>query len=166
MMNKTQVFEVTDSSRLARVLRRINIDPILFLGILLLSAAGLAILYSAGDGSIALVKAQLIRLGLAFLVMFVVAQIPQRQLYLWSPWFFALGIVLLVLVLTAGDVGKGAQRWLDLYVIKFQPSEMMKLITPMMLAWYLSEKPLPPEAPLATSLAQSIIVTLWPRSLR
>ena len=144
MMNKTQVFEVTDSSRLARVLRRINIDPILFLGILLLSAAGLAILYSAGDGSIALVKAQLIRLGLAFLVMFVVAQIPQRQLYLWSPWFFALGIVLLVLVLTAGDVGKGAQRWLDLYVIKFQPSEMMKLITPMMLAWYLSEKPLPP----------------------
>ena len=144
MMNKTQVFEVSYDSRLARALRVINIDPILFLGILLLSAAGLGILYSAGDGSIALVKAQLVRLGLAFLVMVVVAQIPQRQLYLWAPWFFVLGIILLVLVLTAGDVGKGAQRWLDLYVIKFQPSEMMKLITPMMLAWYLSEKPLPP----------------------
>lgn len=144
MMNKTQVFEVSYDSRLARALRVINIDPILFLGILLLSAAGLGILYSAGDGSIALVKAQLVRLGLAFLVMVVVAQIPQRQLYLWAPWFFVLGVILLVLVLTAGDVGKGAQRWLDLYVIKFQPSEMMKLITPMMLAWYLSEKPLPP----------------------
>ena len=76
--------------------------------------------------------------------MVVVAQIPQRQLYLWAPWFFGLGVVLLVLVLTSGDVGGGAQRWLNLYFIKFQPSEMMKLITPMMLAWYLSEKPLPP----------------------
>ena len=144
MMNRTQVFEVSYNSRLASALRMINIDPVLFLGIFLLSAAGLGILYSAGDGSIVLVKAQLLRLGLAFLVMFVVAQIPQRQLYLWSPWFFALGVILLVLVITSGDVGKGAQRWLDLYFIKFQPSEMMKLITPMMLAWYLSEKSLPP----------------------
>lgn len=144
MMNKTQVFEVRDNSRIARILRVINLDPVLFLGLVLLTAAGLGILYSAGDGSIALVRAQLIRLGLAFFVMVVVAQIPQRQLYLWAPWFFGLGVVLLVLVLTSGDVGGGAQRWLNLYFIKFQPSEMMKLITPMMLAWYLSEKPLPP----------------------
>jgi len=135
MMNRTQVFEVSYNSRLESDLRMINIDPVLFLGIFLLSVAGLGILYSAGDGSSVLVKAQLLRLGLAFLVMFVVAQIPQRQLYLWSPWFFALGVILLVLVITSGDVGKGAQRWLDLYFIKFQPSEMMKLITPMMLAW-------------------------------
>ena len=98
MMNKTQVFEVRDNSRIARILRVINLDPVLFLGLVLLTAAGLGILYSAGDGSIALVRAQLIRLGLAFFVMVVVAQIPQRQLYLWAPWFFVLGIVLLVLV--------------------------------------------------------------------
>jgi rod shape determining protein RodA len=162
MMNKTQVFEVSYNSRLARILSAINLDPVLFLGLLLLTVAGLGILYSAGDGSIALVRAQLIRLGLAFLVMVVVAQIPQRQLYLWSPWFFALGIILLVLVLTAGDVGKGAQRWLDLYVIKFQPSEMMKLITPMMLAWYLSERPLPPTA---KSLLISAILVILPTVL-
>ena len=158
MMNKTQVFEVSYNSRLARALRFINIDPILFLGILLLSAAGLGILYSAGDGSIELVQKQVVRLSLAFLVMFVVAQIPQRQLYLWSPWFFALGIILLVLVLAAGDVGKGAQRWLDLYVVKFQPSEMMKLITPMMLAWYLSERQLPPR--LKSLLISAVLVIL------
>ncbi|MDH3343446.1 MAG: FtsW/RodA/SpoVE family cell cycle protein, partial [Gammaproteobacteria bacterium] len=158
MMNKTQVFEVSYNSRLARALRFINIDPILFLGILLLSAAGLGILYSAGDGSIELVQKQVVRLSLAFLVMFVVAQIPQRQLYLWSPWFFALGIILLVLVLAAGDVGKGAQRWLDLYVVKFQPSEMMKLITPMMLAWYLSERQLPPR--LKSLLISAVLVVL------
>ncbi|MCK5002101.1 MAG: rod shape-determining protein RodA [Gammaproteobacteria bacterium] len=161
-MNKTQVFEVSYNSRLARALRVINIDPILFLGIFLLTAAGLGILYSAGDGSIALVRAQLVRLGLAFFVMVVVAQIPQRQLYLWAPWFFALGIILLILVLTSGDVGKGAQRWLDLYVIKFQPSEMMKLITPMMLAWYLSERPLPPTA---KSLLISAVLVIVPTVL-
>ena len=162
MMNKTQVFEVSYNSRLARALRVINIDPILFLGILLLSVAGVGILYSAGDGSIELAQKQLVRLGLAFLVMFVVAQIPQRQLYFWAPWLFALGIILLILVLTAGDIGKGAQRWLDLYVIKFQPSEMMKLITPMMLAWYLSERPLPPKF---KSLIISAVLVIVPTVL-
>ena len=69
--------------------------------------------------------------------------------------------MLLILVLAAGDVGKGAQRWLDLYVIKFQPSEMMKLITPMMLAWYLSEKPLPPTVkPLLISAILVIMPTV------
>jgi len=157
-MDKSQVFEAGDNSRVARALRMINIDPILFLGLLLLTAAGLAILYSAGDGSIALVKAQLLRLGIAFMVMVVVAQIPQHQFYLWAPWFFVLGIVLLVLVITAGDMGGGAQRWLDLYFVKFQPSEMMKLITPMMLAWYLSEKTLPPR--LKPLLISAILVAV------
>jgi rod shape determining protein RodA len=143
-MDRAQVFDTDYQSRLAAILRAINIDPILFVALLLLTTAGLGILYSAGDGSIELVQKQGVRLGLAFLVMVLVAQIPQHQLYLWTPWFFALGIVLLVLVIMAGDVGKGAQRWLSLYVIKFQPSEMMKLVTPMMLAWYLSERPLPP----------------------
>ncbi|MFC1588969.1 rod shape-determining protein RodA [Pseudomonadota bacterium] len=160
-MARSQVLEAGYNSRVARILRAINLDPVLFLGLLLLTAAGLGILYSAGDGSIALVKAQLVRLGLAFLVMVIVAQIPQHQFYLWAPWFFALGIVLLILTITAGDVGKGAQRWLDLYVIKFQPSEMMKLITPMMLAWYLSEKPLPPTAkPLLVAAVLVIMPTL------
>lgn len=143
-MDRTQIFDNDYQSRLASILRVINIDPVLFLALLLLTAAGLGILYSASDGSIEVVQKQGVRLALAFLVMILVAQIPQHQLYLWTPWFFALGIVLLILVLMAGEVGKGAQRWLSLYVVRFQPSEMMKLVTPMMLAWYLSEKPLPP----------------------
>jgi len=158
MLNKTQVFEVNYDSHLARALRVINIDPVLFLGIFLLSGIGMGILYSAGDGSIELVQKQVVRMSLAFLVMLVVAQISQRQLYFWAPWFFALGIILLMLVLAAGDVGKGAQRWLDLYVVKFQPSEMMKLITPMMLAWYLSERPMPPGA--KSLLISAILVVL------
>lgn len=162
MMNKTQVFEANYDSRVARILRAINLDPLLFLGLVLLTMAGLGILYSAGDSSIELIQKQVLRLGLAFMIMVIVAQIPQQQLYLWAPWFFVLGIVLLILVLTAGDVGKGAQRWLDLYVIKFQPSEMMKLITPMAVAWYLSERPLPPGA---KSLLVAAVLVIMPTVL-
>ena len=68
-MARSQVLEAGYNSRVARILRAINLDPILFLGLVLLTVAGLGILYSAGDGSISLVKAQLVRLGLAFLVI-------------------------------------------------------------------------------------------------
>jgi len=158
----TQFFESDYQSRTSRFLQYLHIDPILLTGMLLLMAAGLGILYSASDGSIEVVQRQVIRLSIAFAVMFFVAQIPQHTLYLWAPWFFALGIVLLVLVLLAGDVGKGAQRWLNLYVIRFQPSEMMKLLTPMMLAWYLCEKPFPPKV---TSLIISLGLVILPTML-
>ena len=160
--SSTQFFESDYHSRTARFLQALHIDPVLLAGLLLLMAAGLGILYSASDSSIELVQRQVIRLALAFAVMFFVAQIPQHQLYHWAPWFFALGIILLILVLVAGDVGKGAQRWLNLYVIRFQPSEMMKLVTPMMLAWYLCEKPFPPKV---GALIISLLLVILPTML-
>ena len=158
----TQFFESDYQGRTSRLLQFLHIDPVLLAALLLLMAAGLGILYSASDGSIEVVQRQVIRLSIAFVVMFVVAQIPQHTLYLWAPWFFAFGIVLLILVLLAGDVGKGAQRWLNLYVIRFQPSEMMKLVTPMMLAWYLCEKPFPPKV---SSLFISLLLVIVPTML-
>lgn len=160
--NSVQFFDSDYQSKTSRFLQFLHIDPILLLGLLLLMLAGLGILYSASDGSIEVVQRQLVRLSLAFVVMFLVAQIPQQQLYVWAPWFFALGIILLVLVLVAGDVGKGAQRWLDLYVIRFQPSEMMKLVSPMMIAWYLSEKPFPPKF---GALLISLVLVILPTAL-
>ena len=157
-MNSTEIFDAGYQSRLSRILRAIHVDPVLMLAIFLLMAAGLGILYSAGDGSIELVQKQGVRLTLALLVMLFVAQIPQHQLYIWTPWLFVLGLVLLFMVWMAGDVGKGAQRWLNLYVVRFQPSEMMKLVTPMMLAWYLSERPLPPG--LKSLFISSVLVIL------
>jgi len=127
-----------------RLMQLLHLDPILLLGIGLLMLAGLGVLYSAGDQSLALINRQLTRISLALIVMLIVAQIPSSTLRFWSPWMYALGVILLVLVLVAGDIGKGAQRWLDLGFIRFQPSEMMKLVTPMMVAWYFAEKPLPP----------------------
>jgi len=127
-----------------RILNILHMDALLLFGILLLTITGLAVLYSAGDQSMALINRQTTRLMLAFTVMLILAHIPSTTLRFWSPWIYGLGVILLVMVLVAGDIGKGAQRWLDLGFIRFQPSEMMKLATPMMVAWFLSERHLPP----------------------
>jgi len=127
-----------------RVMRVLHLDHVLLFGIGALLMVGLIVLYSAGDESTALIHRQLTRIGLALVVMLIVAQIPSSSMRFWSPWMYIVGVILLVLVLVMGDVGKGAQRWLDLGFIRFQPSEMMKLVTPMMIAWYFAEKPLPP----------------------
>ncbi|NTS78418.1 rod shape-determining protein RodA [Catenovulum sp. SM1970] len=105
---------------------------------------GVAVIYSAGGGDTGLIIRQLTRLGLAIVVMLVVAQIPPAFYQRWAVPLFALGCGMLVAVLLFGHVGKGAQRWLDIGVTKFQPSEIMKLAVPIMLAWFISRKPLPP----------------------
>ena len=125
----------------------LHIDATLLLGLLLTSVFGLSILYSASGQSESLLIRQCVRLGAAFLAMIVIAQLRPQWLQRWTPWLYGGGIILLTAVLVAGDVGKGAQRWLDLGVVRFQPSEMMKLAVPMMVAWYLSEKRLPPTWP-------------------
>ena len=157
MPNKYQ-FDAAYQSRFGRILQIVRIDPVLLLGLLMLTLAGLGILYSAGDQSAVLMQKQIVRLSIAFLVMLVVAQISPHQLYLWTPWVFVVGVVLLLMVFFAGEVGKGAQRWLKIGV-RFQPSEIMKLATPLMLAWYLSERPLPPGL---RSLVISTILVLVP----
>jgi rod shape determining protein RodA len=63
---------------------------------------------------------------------------------MWTPWVFFLGVALLVAVAVEGEIGKGAQRWLDLGVVRFQPSELLKLAVPMMVAWFMHDRPLPP----------------------
>ena len=117
----------------------LHIDPPLLLGLLLLSGISLFVLYSASGQNIDLVWRQVVRLGVGFTVMFAIAQLNPAPLKRWAPWIFAIGLGLLVAVLVAGEIGKGAQRWLDLGVFRFQPSEVMTLAMPMMVAWYLSE---------------------------
>lgn len=128
----------------ARVMQRLHIDGPLLLGLLGLCVLGLFVLYSAGGQNEQLLFKQGVRLSVAFVAMVVMAQIPPSLLRDWSPWLFVLGMVLLVLVLALGHVGKGAQRWLDLGFMRFQPSEIMKLAVPMAVAWYLHSRPLPP----------------------
>ncbi|MDQ2995399.1 MAG: rod shape-determining protein RodA [Pseudomonadota bacterium] len=112
--------------------------------VIALVGVGLIILYSAGNQSTAFLSNQLLRLGIAFIIMIVFAQIPPRKYYKAIPYIFVLGLGLLVTADIIGHIGKGAQRWLSLGVVRFQPSEIMKLAAPMMIAWYLHDKVLPP----------------------
>ena len=129
----------------ARIMRRLNIDGQLLGGLLLICGLGLVVLYSAVGEDMDLLLQQCVRLSVAIAGMFVVAQLPPDVLRRWTPWGYGAGLVLLILVLTFGEVGQGAKRWLDLG-IRFQPSEIMKLAVPMMAAWYLHDRQLPPRA--------------------
>jgi rod shape determining protein RodA len=125
---------------------RLHLDGPLLIGILVLGAYGLLVLFSATEQDPGKEEAQMLRLALALIGMLVVAQIPPKILRGWSVPLYLIGVLMLVAVLLVGDVGKGAQRWLDLGVLRFQPSELLKLAVPMMLAWFLSGRPLPPGA--------------------
>jgi rod shape determining protein RodA len=127
----------------ALLMRRLNLDGPLLGGLLLICGFGLVVLYSAVGANTDLWIQQCIRLGVALVAMFLVAQLPPDLMRRWTPWGYLAGLTLLIMVLLLGEVGKGAQRWLDIG-IRFQPSEIMKLAVPMMAAWYLHDRQLPP----------------------
>lgn len=114
----------------------IHIDFVLFSFLLLLCAAGLFILYSASQQNPRAVELQMIRFMLAFGVMFVIAQISPATLQRYAPLLYMVGLILLIVVLIIGHIGKGAQRWLNLGFFHLQPAEIMKLAIPLFLAWY------------------------------
>ena len=129
---------------LTLALRAIHIDALLLFGLLVLLGVGLMILFSAGDQNISLVIRQLIRVGAAFLVLIILANIHPDRMRDLAYWIYALGLLLLIAVLVVGDEGKGAQRWLNLGIVRFQPSELMKIAVPLLVAAYIAERPLPP----------------------
>ncbi len=148
------------------MLRRLHLDGMLFAGIAAVLVVGLAALYSAVGQNGDLVVSQLIRMMAALAGMLIMAQVEPGFLRRTSPWVYGLGLVLLGLVLITGDVGKGAQRWLNIGV-RFQPSEIMKIGLPMMLAWLLHERPLPPSfgmvaAALGLTLIPVAMIALQP----
>ena len=128
----------------SRLLRDLKLDGPLLLLLVSICGIGLVVLYSAAGGGSSLLLRQGIRLAAGFLALIVIAQIPPRYLRMWAPWLFLTSCALLCAVLVTGDVGKGARRWLDLGFVRFQPSELAKLTLPLMIAWYLHDRPLPP----------------------
>ncbi len=131
----------------APLLGRLVIDIPLLLTLVAVVAFGFVVLYSAVGADLSLVVRQAMRSALAFAAFFVLAQIPPRYLKLWTPWLYFIVLGLLFAVMVEGEIGKGAQRWLDLGIVRFQPSELMKLAAPMMVAWYLHDRTLPPTLP-------------------
>jgi rod shape determining protein RodA len=128
----------------ARVLLELRIDGPLVIGLSLIAVYGLVVLYSASGQSMPTVMRTVARLVLGVVAMLLLARVNPNFLRRSTPWLYAAGCGLLVIVAAIGHIGMGAQRWLDLGIFRFQPSELMKLAVPMMCAWYLHERPLPP----------------------
>jgi rod shape determining protein RodA len=126
------------------LLTKLHIDAPLMAGIFVVIAFGLMILYSASGANEHQLEAQIIRLFIALFTLFVFAWIPPRVYQKWTPFIFIAGLVLLIAVIFMGEMGKGAQRWLNFGGVRFQPSEIMKLSVPMMLAWYFNDREMPP----------------------
>ncbi|RKZ36284.1 MAG: rod shape-determining protein RodA, partial [Gammaproteobacteria bacterium] len=143
-------------------LARFYLDGPLVTALILLSGVGLVVLYSAGGQDIQLLARQGVRLAMAFVAMLVVAQIGPQRLLHWTPWLYAAGLVLLLVVLAVGDIGKGAQRWLRIGAFNFQPSELVKVTVPMMIAYYFADRSLPPRLP---RLLVAIVLVLVPTLL-
>ena len=141
--------------RTPTLLYRLHIDAPLLGGVLVMAALGLVVLYSAADQSIDVVIKQAMRILLGLTCMVAIAQVPPRRLARWAPLLYVLGTLLLMLVLAIGQ-GRGATRWLDFGVIRFQPSEIMKLAVPLTVAGFMSDKVLPPQ--MRTTIAALVLV--------
>jgi|TARA_R110000822_G_scaffold82153_13_gene194509 rod shape determining protein RodA len=130
--------------------------------LLILSGFGMVMLYSASGHDLGAVSAQAKRLGLGFVLMILVAQAPPEWYRSGAGWLYGGTVLMLVLVLLLGDSAKGAQRWLDLGVMRFQPSELMKLAMPLAIAAYLHQRTLPPQI---GSMLVSIVLIAVPTGL-
>ena len=124
--------------------QRLHIDLPLLLLLLLLTIAGLFVLYSASGKDMGTVIRQGRFFLIAYVVMFIIAQFDLERIKRWAPPAYVAGVILLILVPIIGVGAKGAQRWLSLGGFRFQPSEIMKVVLPMAVAWYFSKRALPP----------------------
>ncbi|MFW6092996.1 MAG: rod shape-determining protein RodA [Pseudomonadota bacterium] len=126
-------------------LRQVHLDPLLLVGIMAVLGLGLVVLYSAVDRNVTLWTNQVTRLGAALVTLLLAAQVHPRTYLRWSPALYGVGLVMLGLVLVMGVTVNGSRRWLDLPGLpRFQPSEVMKLAVPLMVAWYFHDRALPP----------------------
>ncbi|QIW15075.1 rod shape-determining protein RodA [Pasteurellaceae bacterium RH1A] len=134
-----------------------SLDIFLLVGLVAISAYGMLVLYSASGGSERMFTNKVVQVGLGMGVMLVMSFFPPRFYQRISPYLYAVCIVMLVLVDLVGETSKGAQRWLNLGFVRFQPSEVAKLAVPLMVATFLGNRPLPPTFK-DTAIALAIII--------
>ncbi len=145
----------------ARVRRAPAIDLPLAFALLMLATIGLGTLYSASDLDVHMVINQGLRFLLGVVLLLLISRVPPQALRNWTPWLYAGSIVLLLAVAVLGQ-GRGTHRWLDLKILRFQPSELAKLTVPMMAAWVLNQRELPPRI---ASLATVAVLIAVPAAL-
>ena len=141
--------------------QRLHIDLPLLLSFLAIFMISLTAIYSASNSNIDAVVNQAIKILISISAMAVVAQFSPLSYGRVGPWIFSLCLVLLILVLVIGETRNGATRWLNIG-ISFQPSELMKIAMPLMVARYIASGALPPTV---FSVGVSITIVLVPSVL-
>ena len=160
MSEYTRFFEGSDRdfARAQTPAERLHLDVVLLLPMLAIMTTGLFVLFSASDGDWGTVNRQIRNFVIGFAVLLLVAQIRLDTLQRWAPTLY-LGALLLLLLVTVFGVGaKGAQRWLSLGFIRFQPSEIMKIAMPLMVAAWIVRHSLPPRP--STTVTALLIIAL------
>ena len=157
--NNKDIFSLKPSEGLQQ---RLHIDFPLFLAFIAIFIVSLTTIYSASNSSIDAVVNQGIKILISISAMVVVAQFSPLSYARVGPWLYFLCLVLLILVLVIGETRNGATRWLNIGITSFQPSELMKIAMPLMIARYISRGALPPDV---SSVALSIIIVLIPSYL-
>ena len=132
-------------SAAGRILGALKLDGPLLVGIGLIVLFGLVVLYSASGQNWNMVLKAAVRAALGGIAMCALAQVKPAFLRRLALPLWVMGVILLIVVDVTGHIGKGAQRWLELGFMRFQPSEIMKIDVPMCAAWWLHERPLPPD---------------------
>ncbi|PLW84078.1 rod shape-determining protein RodA [Kineobactrum sediminis] len=151
-----------DLARRPSLALRLHIDVPLLLLLLMLTCFGLIVLYSASGTQLGAVVRQGQYFVVGYVAMIVAAQIDLQRYQRWAPWFYLLGVGLLLAVMFVGVGAKGAQRWLDIGGFRFQPSEILKLVMPLAVAWYLASRALPPRF---SSVAACLALIALPSAL-
>lgn len=133
-----------DFSRPRTPAERLHLDVVLLTPVLGIMMIGLFVLFSASDGDWDAVSRQIRNFVVGFGVLLVVAQIRLDTVQRWAPALYLVALLLLLLIPFFGVGAKGAQRWLSLGFIRFQPSEIMKIAMPLMVASWVVRHGLPP----------------------
>lgn len=113
-----------------------RVDSFLMAATLAIVGVGMVTLFSASDQSVPRVMSQVLSLGCALVLMWIVANVAPQQLARAALPLYVASVLLLVAVALGGTVVNGSRRWLNLGIGRFQPSELMKVALPLMLAWY------------------------------
>ncbi|MGP2760128.1 peptidoglycan glycosyltransferase MrdB [Serratia marcescens] len=135
---------MTESQQKGSIWTKIHIDPTFLLLILALLVYSAFVMWSASGQDIGMMERKIGQIVMGLIVMTVMAQIPPRVYESWAPYLYIFCVILLILVDAFGQISKGAQRWLDLGVVRFQPSEIAKIAVPLMVARFMNRDVCPP----------------------
>ncbi|MBS0848634.1 peptidoglycan glycosyltransferase MrdB [Citrobacter sp. JGM124] len=135
---------MTENSTKRSIWDKVHLDPTLLVTIVALLVFSALVVWSASGQDMGMMERKLGQIGIGFVVMLVMAQIPPRVYEGWAPYLYIICIILLVAVDAFGAISKGAQRWLDLGIIRFQPSEIAKIAVPLMVARFINRDVCPP----------------------